>query len=107
MNNIIQIMTENNYSIEVGLVISRLYNIMLQNEMRGFCHASASILYVCLCELGLQPELVIGEANIENKYFDHSWISLDGKIIDLAIALPLDYSDEVGPIILNKDLKIN
>lgn len=46
-------MTENNYSIEVGLVISRLYIIMLQNEMRGFCHASASILYVCLCELGL------------------------------------------------------
>lgn len=107
MNSIIQIMTENNYSKEVGLVISRLYNIMLLNEMRGFCHASASILYVCLCELGLQPKLVIGEANIENKYFDHSWISLDGKIIDLAIALPLDYSDEVGPVILNTDLKIN
>ncbi|MEE0879131.1 MAG: hypothetical protein UH788_07620 [Treponemataceae bacterium] len=107
MNDIIQIMTKNNYSKEVGLVIKKLFSIMLLQEMRGFCHASASVLYVCLCELGLQPKLVIGEANIENKYFDHSWVVLDGKIIDLAIALPLDYSDEVGPVILNEDLYTN
>lgn len=107
MNEIIQLMINNNYSEEAGLVISKLFNIMILKEMRGFCHASSSILYVCLSELGLLPKLVIGEANIGNKFFDHSWISLDGKIIDLAIALPLDYSDEVGPVILDTDLLKN
>ena len=47
------------------------------------------------CEIGLSPKLYIGEENISNKYFDHSWIGLDNKVIDLAVALPLDYSDSV------------
>ena len=64
-------------------------------DYRGFCHASASILCVCLTEIGLSPKLYIGEENISNKYFDHSWIGLDNKVIDLAVALPLDYSDSV------------
>ena len=36
MNDIIQIMTKNNYSKEVGLVIKKLFSIMLLQEMRGF-----------------------------------------------------------------------
>lgn len=103
-NSIIEIMKRYNYSEESESVIARLFNLMVAKELRGFCHASASVLFVCLTELSLNPGLFIGEANIENKYFDHSWICLNGRIIDLAIALPLDYSDAVGPVILDCDL---
>ena len=103
-NDIIEIVKMNKYSEETGNVIARLFNLMVANELRGFCHASASVLFVCFTELGFNPELFIGEANIENKYFDHSWICLNDKIIDLAVALPLDYSDAVGPVILDYDL---
>lgn len=106
-DRIIKIIKNSNYTEEVGRTVLRLFSLMQEHDLRGFCHASASILYICLCELGLKPELVLGEANIGYKYFDHSWICLDNKIIDLAIALPLDYSDKVGPVILNKDLYTN
>lgn len=106
-DRILKILKDYKYTEEVGQTILRLFSLMQEYNFRGFCHASASILYVCLCELGLTPQLVLGEANIGYKYFDHSWICLDNKIIDLAIALPLDYSDEVGPVILNKDLYTN
>lgn len=48
-------------------------------------------MYVALSELGFCPSLCIGECNANNglKPFDHSWVVLDGKIVDVAISRPL------------------
>ncbi len=79
----------------------------MQNERwRGACHAACSIMYVALSELGYHVKLCIGEVRAETFCFDHSWILLDGKVIDLAIALTLVGGQPVfAPVILDTDIR--
>ncbi|WP_046058657.1 lasso peptide biosynthesis protein [Clostridium sp. IBUN13A] len=70
----------------------------------GACHATSSVLFVALSELGYNPILCIGEVRYKEILFDHSWIELDGKIIDLALSMALKDVDVSAPIVLDKDL---
>ena len=56
----------------------------------GACHVSTSVLYVVFSELGYDVKLFVGEIQkLGEKPFDHSWITLDGKIIDIAVIIAL------------------
>lgn len=94
-NNLIRkrlqtIAQENGLSKDVQTVIVNLFDYMINKQMYGCCHAFSSALYVALCELGEQPQLCVGECyNAKEKPFDHSWIVLNGKVIDIAIYMPL------------------
>lgn len=98
---------QNGFSDSVGVVIANMFRYMRKHQMYGCCHAYSSVLYVALKELGLSVELCIGICKVEgSKPFDHSWIEVDGKVVDLAIYMPLtericDYS---GPIVFDSDL---
>lgn len=73
----------------------------------GGCHMTASILYVVLSELGFDVELCIGEACSPGvPPFDHSWITVDGKVVDLACSMPLpdQLENASAPVILSKDV---
>lgn len=58
----------------------------------GACHLVSSVLYVLLNEQDIENDLCIGEVKISDKYFDHSWIEINGEIFDIAIQLGLDRS---------------
>lgn len=99
------IIKKENYDELLGQFICNLYDYMKENQWIGACHATCSIMYVGLCELGYNPQLYIGEVGAPNFIFDHSWIVLDGKIIDLAVAMSLQGGLPVSnPIIFDKDL---
>lgn len=57
--------------------------------MIGACHATASVLYVVFSELGFHPEICVGEVGAKSMPFDHSWIKIDKKIVDLACFMTL------------------
>ena len=107
----------NNYPESVSYVLSNLFLYMRKKDLVGACHALSSTLYVCLSEIGLKPQLLIGECQKPgDKPFDHSWIVLDNKILDLAIYMPLtmlqgssDFQNtclmDTGPVIFNIDIQ--
>ena len=94
-NNLIRrriqtISQENGLSKEVQTVLVNLFDYMMNKQMYGCCHAFSQVLYVALCELGEKPQLYVGECyNFKEKPFDHSWIVLNSKVIDIAIYMPL------------------
>jgi len=97
------------YDEKVGQFLCSLYRNMRDRNWTGACHATCSILYVGLSEMGYAPTIYMGEAaNIYRPRFDHSWIELDGKIIDLAIAIPLwGHEQFAGPVVFDIDLFTN
>ena len=97
---------ENSYKEDVGDVLVNMYRYMERKQWWGACHASCAALYVCLSEIGCKPDLCIGEVLGQGLYFDHSWISLDDKMIDLAISMTLlGGAPASGVIVFGKDIK--
>ncbi|EHK4785653.1 MULTISPECIES: lasso peptide biosynthesis protein [Vibrio] len=89
-------------------IISQLYSELLQfiveTEYKGGCHDTSAVLHVVLNELGIKNSLCIGEVKTGEKYFDHSWIEIDGKIYDAAICMPLDGGLWHPPVFASIDL---
>ena len=101
------ILTENGYDKEVQTVICNLYSYIRDHNFWGSCHSISSVLYVALKELGLNPTLCIGVCyDKKASFFDHSWLLVDGKIIDLSIYMPLNQKINYvsGPIIFDIDM---
>ena len=113
MNLIADAVKQIGYPDELAMIFQQAYSIIMDRNLAGMCHAISSVLYVSLSELGYHPELCIGEVDDplrRVKRFDHSWIVLDGRLIDIAIALTI--ADPVrkigreltGPVILDIDV---
>ncbi|MEG0091711.1 MAG: hypothetical protein RSA20_07810, partial [Oscillospiraceae bacterium] len=49
-------------------------------------------------------QLFLGEVKHEESIFDHSWIELDGEIIDVAILLSMQNDMIYPPILLGKSI---
>lgn len=101
-----EVVEKNGYSKELTNVLVNLYKYMQEKQWCGACHASTSVLYVALKEIGLDPIICIGEVQKSNFLFDHSWIELDNKKIDLSISMTLANGMPVNaPVILDIDLE--
>lgn len=96
----------NGYDDLIADVLCNLNRYMQRKQWWGACHASCSALYVALSELGCSPKLCIGEMMGQGLYFDHSWIELDGKIIDMAISMTLlGGASASEPILFGKNIR--
>lgn len=84
-----KIVSQFDYKEELSDVLCNLLRYMRERSWIGACHASCAALYVALSELGYSPRLCAGEVKAPGFLFDHSWIELDGKIIDLAASMTL------------------
>lgn len=97
---------EAGYSNDLANVLCRMSDYMRKKHWWGACHASSSALYVAVSELGYTPTLCIGEALGKGFYFDHSWIELDGKILDLSISMTLLGGAPVSePILFGRNIR--
>ena len=87
-------------------ILCSLLRFMQMKQWIGACHATTAVMYVALSESGFAPRCCIGEV-FDNMFtlFDHSWIELDGKIIDLACAMTLlgNGNPISAPIVLDVD----
>jgi len=92
-------------SEDVQTVLLNLMDYMEEKELKGACHAVTSALYVALCEMGESPDICIGECR-NQVLFDHSWIVLNGKIIDMAIAMPLFDMITTGAVVADIDTAV-
>lgn len=102
--SITQIIAENQYPDVLAKTLNNLLEYIQINKWQGACHASCAALYVALNELGFSPILCAGEADADDFIFDHSWIELDGKIIDVAIAFPLTNVQTSNVVLFGKDI---
>lgn len=94
------------YDEKLSVFLCSMLKYMRNEQWRGACHAACSVMYVALSELGYHVELCLGEVKAESIYFDHSWILLEDKVIDLAVAMILMGGLPVSaPVILNTDVK--
>ena len=80
-----------------------------KNNLLGACHATASAMYVALSEQGFKTELCVGEiGSPDMSPFDHSWVTVDDKVIDLACYMPLPNPEGITiasyPIVLSTDV---
>lgn len=107
IDNISDIIFNAGYNDEISNIICSLYEYMEKKKWIGACYATASVLYVCLNEKGYNVKPCIGEVTTDFPVymsFDHGWVTLDGKIIDLACSMTLMSGLPVSaPIILDID----
>ena len=89
--------------------LEAVWNFIESQDYRGACHSTSALLYVLLSEKGYDPEIFIGELSLPNygTLFDHSWIEIDGKVIDLAIALPYLKELDSDPIVMGRNVRTN
>ena len=99
-----EIVTSNQYPQAVAQTIKNLARFISDRKWYGACHASCAALYVALKELGFSPTLCAGEVDAHAFIFDHSWVELDGRIIDAAIAFPLQGKPLSNLIVLGVDI---
>ncbi len=99
------IIKENNYTEEFADVLCNLLSYMKEKQWIGACHATAAVMYVALSEIGYKPILCMGEVLSDSLCFDHSWIEVDEKIVDLACSMTLlgNGNPVNQPVILNEN----
>lgn len=87
-------------------VIVNLFQYMEENQWNGACHATSSVLFVVLSELGLDPVLCYGEVACDNTFiFDHSWVEINGSVLDLACYMTLQDGLPVSnPVLFGNDI---
>ena len=84
-----EVVIKNNYEDSIGNILCNLLRYMKEKNWIGACHATSAALYVALTEAGYSVDLCVGEVEFSRFVFDHSWIELDNKIIDLAVSMTL------------------
>ncbi|MDE6846593.1 MAG: hypothetical protein K2J99_12640 [Lachnospiraceae bacterium] len=105
-NRITNIVRAQGYDEQLAVFLWTMLKYMRNEHWRGACHAACSIMYVALSEMGYHVDLCLGEVRAEAFCFDHSWILLDGRIIDLTAGMILVGGVSVSaPIILNMDIR--
>ncbi len=81
-----------------------LARFVIKNGWGGACHATSAILYAIARRLGIKAIPCIGEAFEGTAPFDHSWLEIDGKPYDVAIAVPLNPECACAPVFAGIDV---
>lgn len=103
--------------IKLANTFNYILDFMVNNNLRGSCHSLSALVYVLLNEQGIYSKLCMGEVLLEetydgavfkkikrNAYFDHSWITIDSKVYDIAISSPLEDYFVYPPVINSKNI---
>ena len=101
-----EVVLDDGYKDELADVLCNMVRYIKEKQWMGACHASTSVLYVILSELGYETELFVGEVQKPGlPPFDHSWITVDGKIIDIAVIMTLMGGAKISDaVVLDKDI---
>ena len=100
------VVKEKGYKDDIADVLCNLMQYMKEQQWIGACHATTAVMFVALSEMGFSPKACVGEVRDDViGVFDHSWIELDDKIIDLACSMTLLGGQPVNaPVIFDVDI---
>ena len=76
-----------------------------KNNWDGACHATSAIMHILLKEQGIDARLYIGECQYGSFAFDHSWVEINGDVVDAAISLTSIRGMSFPPVLRNIDLE--
>ncbi|WP_226683462.1 hypothetical protein [Sutcliffiella horikoshii] len=95
-----------NYECEqqVKEIIRGAFDFIAEYDYQGGCHLVSAIVHILLTEKGYNPVIRLGEVQVEDYIFDHSWIELDGEIIDVAIMNTLQDGFKFPPVLYGKSV---
>lgn len=111
--NMRELLSDIPYGDVIGnTMITTLYELEREPWWVVACHSTSAILFVLLRDQGISnverctgevkhPTLVGGKT----VYFDHSWITIDGRIYDLAILKPNDHRLVWNPVVAGYDVQ--
>lgn len=94
--------------VECSGIINPFFQVLrfvIEEQYRGACHASSAVLYVLLRELNIDATINIGELGRDKLCFDHSWVEVEGKIFDVAVARPLEPIFDSAPVFMSHNLE--
>lgn len=89
---------------EVKNIIRGAFDFIAEHDYQGGCHLISAIVHILLTEKGYNPVVRLGEVQIDNYIFDHSWIELDGEVIDIAIMNTLQDGFKFAPVLYGKSV---
>lgn len=108
LENINNIVRENQGADVVKNVFYKMYEIQGREKWEGACHATSALMYIALKEAGIPVHLCLGQVEGPAKCgwmsFDHSWIEVDNKVIDIAINSGLNGIVNSEPILYGKQI---
>ncbi|MFM5793070.1 hypothetical protein ACET6V_20125 [Aeromonas caviae] len=90
----------------VAKIYVTLLNWIIATNYRGGCHDTSAIFHIILNEENIENTLCIGEVKTGDKYFDHSWIEIDGLVYDPAVCMPLEGGRWHPPVFKSNDLDL-
>ena len=80
-------------NVKVSELLFKCFSLLEKTKEHDGCLSTSVALFVCLKELGYNPELCYGLCSTKNgNEFYHAWIELDNKVIDIAIYGNLNFS---------------
>ena len=71
----------------------------------GACHAASAVVFVLLREQGIGAVLCLGEAQLGDMVFNHSWIESDGEVFDVAIVQTLESGLLSAPVVKGRNVE--
>lgn len=75
---------------------TELLKFVVESNYQGGCHDTSAVLHMLLAEAGVESTLCIGEVGKGRTFFDHSWVEVDGAVVDVAVCMPHAAGDVVG-----------
>ena len=70
----------------------------------GACHALAAVMYLLFQERSIPATLCLGEAQLKDVVFDHSWVQVREDVFDVAVSQTLLGPVGAGPTFRSIDL---
>jgi Transglutaminase-like superfamily len=98
------LMTKNPSGYKTMSTYCAVLDFIHKNNWQGSCHGSSAVLATLLVSQGLKPTLCLGEVFMTDFYFDHSWVEIDGEVLDAAISKTLIKGQSFPPVFYDRDL---
>ena len=92
-------------NLKIAKTFFEILKFIHKNNWDGACHATSAIMYVLLKEQGIDARLYIGECQHGSFAFDHSWVEINGEVVDAAISLTWIQGMSFPPVLRNIDLE--
>lgn len=89
---------------QIKKIIRASFNFIVEHDYQGGCHLISAIIHILLTEKGYNSVVRIGEVKINNFIFDHSWVEIEGEVIDIAIMNSLQNDLRFAPVIYGKSI---
>ncbi|MDX6770669.1 MAG: lasso peptide biosynthesis protein [Elusimicrobiota bacterium] len=93
------------HSLTITKTLTAILRYIDKARWSGACHASSAVVFILLREQGVGVSLCLGEAQLGNVVFNHSWTELDGEVFDVSIVQTLEDEYLSAPVVMGRNVE--